>query len=97
VGKEKEQQLRATEKAEMRTKEQVDQVGVCMGIYIGMYMCILKTPSTHTHTQVAELERASAALVQEVHDQKEEIVHLRKAIFQLEKDRERLGRFMVCV
>mmetsp|Transcript_34002 Transcript_34002/g.74900 ORF Transcript_34002/g.74900 Transcript_34002/m.74900 type:complete len:901 (+) Transcript_34002:156-2858(+) len=65
VGKEKEQQLRATEKAEMRTKEQVDQV--------------------------AELERASAALVQEVHDQKEEIVHLRKAIFQLEKDRERLG------
>mmetsp|Transcript_32437 Transcript_32437/g.54687 ORF Transcript_32437/g.54687 Transcript_32437/m.54687 type:complete len:902 (-) Transcript_32437:178-2883(-) len=65
VAKEKEQQMRATEKAELRTKEQVEIV--------------------------SELERANAALAQETQGYKEEITRLRKAIFSLEKDRERLG------
>jgi chromosome segregation ATPase len=65
IEKEKDVHMKATERAEMRTKEEMDQV--------------------------IDLQRTNAGLVTEVQTYKEEIARLRKAIFQLEKDRERLG------
>lgn len=62
---EKEVQLKATQRAEARTKETVDVV--------------------------MEKGRVVAALEAEVQSFKEETMRLRKAIFSLEKDRERLG------
>lgn len=65
VEKEKILQLKATERAEGRTKEQEDLL--------------------------REQERITASLGQEMEGYKEELQRLRKVIYQLEKDRERLG------
>jgi chromosome segregation ATPase len=65
ISKEKEVHMKATERAESRTKEQIEVA--------------------------LELEGANARLTAEVENYKEEIARLRKAIFSLEKDRERLG------
>ena len=66
VAREKEQQLKATHKAEMRTKEQIELLG--------------------------EQERATESVAQELRDAKVELQKLRKAIYSLEIDRERLGQ-----
>lgn len=65
VEKEKLLQLKATERAEGRTREQEDML--------------------------REQERITASLGQEMEGYKEELQRLRKVIYQLEKDRERLG------
>jgi chromosome segregation ATPase len=65
VEKEKLLQLKATERAEGRTREQEDML--------------------------REQERVTASLGQEMEGYKEELQRLRKVIYQLEKDRERLG------
>lgn len=63
--KEKDVHMKATERAEGRTKEQMEMAN--------------------------ELETANSRLTAEIVTHKEEIGRLRKAIFSLEKDRERLG------
>jgi chromosome segregation ATPase len=65
VEKEKLMQVKATEKAEHRTKEQEDLL--------------------------REQERVTSSLAQEMQGYKDELQRLRKVIYQLEKDRERLG------
>jgi len=65
VEKEKMLQMRATEKAEGRTKEQEDLL--------------------------REQERVTSSLSSEMQGYKDELQRLRKVIYQLEKDRERLG------
>jgi chromosome segregation ATPase len=65
VEKEKLLQLKATERAEGRTREQEDML--------------------------REQERITSSLGQEMEGYKEELQRLRKVIYQLEKDRERLG------
>lgn len=65
VGREKEMQMRAKERAEEKTKEQID----------------LRV----------EQERTAQSLAEELSETKVEIQKLRKVIFSLERDRERLG------
>lgn len=65
IAKEKDAQMQATERAEARARENLEQI--------------------------VEKERVVTALGSEVEDQKTEIQHLRKVIYQLEKDRERLS------
>lgn len=66
VAREKEQQLKATHKAEMRTKEQIELLG--------------------------EQERATQSVSSELQESRIELQRLRKAIYTLEIDRERLGQ-----
>jgi hypothetical protein len=65
ISHEKELQLRATEKAEARTKEEAERV--------------------------IEQERLAKALQLEVNSYRQEVSRVRQAIFQVEKDRERLS------
>jgi len=65
VEREKDIQVKAKERAEEKTREQID----------------LRT----------EQERNAATLAEELQDYKVEIQKLRKVVFQLERDRERLG------
>lgn len=65
VSAEKEQQLKLTQRAEQKSKEE--------------------------HESYLEQERATETVAKELQEVKAELQHLRKVVFSLEKDRERLG------